>query len=459
MKGGLIFILGLFSFSLYGQRIQYSHQSVRPGVDDAMKLVADVDGYHHLLFFSDRKEPLIYIFDSNLNLYKKIGLAVSLRKISDVKIVSFRKKYLLYYKTAETSNHHLSIINGDGMIRNISFVLNRASDTLWNRNTFHFFNVNGQLFLLSNWYFDPAKKNISTVIRVDSALTPHVVGHFSVPYDHNKELLRRVFITGNHLFIIKTSTAYEEDNYVDFTSIDLVSGSVYNKNYTVGRYFAAAPSIVFNKDDSIFVTYSTLFTPFGYKEKQPAVFVTKLGLDLREISASNVLKTQFADNVTNNFLTLGKEEIGWVKMTSYYAKSKINTSDVFIDDNYFQPMYFDNGPERIRLTLLDKDMLSHQDTVLKIEEKNFQIKLREYAEFTSNNIPYLAVLKNFSAKRQGLLLINPDHQGNIVVNDLGVFDRYDYFLSLLNSTSDNCVVIPFESKNEYGLVKICFGDR
>ena len=109
--------------------------------------------------------------------------------------------------------------------------------------------------------------------------------------------------------------------------------------------------------------------------------------------------------------------------------------------------------------MLDKDLLSHQDTVLKIEEKNSQIKLREYTEFTSNNIPYLAVLKNFSARRQGLLLINPGHKGNIAVNDLGVFERNDYFLSLLNSTSDNCVVIPFGHKNEYGLVRICFGDR
>lgn len=110
-KHGLTFFFVWLFAGAAAQKIQYSRQTIPDPVADAMQIVADVDGSHHLLCFTAKKKPLLYIIDASLQGFTEHEIDVRLKENCDLRIVPFGKDYLLYLHVPGTVTHQLFRIN------------------------------------------------------------------------------------------------------------------------------------------------------------------------------------------------------------------------------------------------------------------------------------------------------------------------------------------------------------
>src|SRR5438128_9323614 len=99
MKKACFSFMGLIYFctTLLAQTIQYSRQAFPTPFADGMQLVANVSGNHHLLCFTAKKQPAVYIFDAQLQLKEQKKIGSELKEECDVRLLPFDYFYLLYF--------------------------------------------------------------------------------------------------------------------------------------------------------------------------------------------------------------------------------------------------------------------------------------------------------------------------------------------------------------------------
>ena len=120
----LLFLTG------YTQTIQYSKSAFRNPYFPQMQLVADVGGYHHLLFFSAETKPLIYVFNPQMQLVTKKELNTRVRENYDIRVVPLGNEYLLYLHTPSKALHEMFRIKDSGTIINVSETISKVLDSL-----------------------------------------------------------------------------------------------------------------------------------------------------------------------------------------------------------------------------------------------------------------------------------------------------------------------------------------
>ena len=125
----LFFLLSVF-FRANSQAIQYSKSTFRNPYFSQMQLVADVDGYHHLVCLSPNKNPLIYVFNAQLQFVDKKELALKLQGDCDVRILPFHGHYFLYFHTAGSLKHEMYMVRGNGTAINMSFALSKLINSV-----------------------------------------------------------------------------------------------------------------------------------------------------------------------------------------------------------------------------------------------------------------------------------------------------------------------------------------
>ena len=148
------------------QKIQYSKSVLKtPGGGD-MRLIADVNGFHHLIHFSNVKKPVIHIFNDQLQLNATRELNIKIADNSNLMLLKMKEYYVLYVHTQRPSQHQLLKKYGNGSISYISYLLNDPADSSWNyiKDTFQLFNIENRFFLVSHTYYNNNKQIKSTIV-------------------------------------------------------------------------------------------------------------------------------------------------------------------------------------------------------------------------------------------------------------------------------------------------------
>ena len=178
-------MLCTFYATAFSQKLQYSRDQIKDPVGDALQLVTNVGGFHHLVSYETKRKPAIYVFNAQLQFVTKKELGVTLNENCDINITAFKNHYIIYFHVPGKSHHQLFRVNSDGSAKDISILISNPADTLWNRSiaTFQLFNIKEELFILSHTYYDAIKTISSIVVKGNSENKPIVINEFLLPFE------------------------------------------------------------------------------------------------------------------------------------------------------------------------------------------------------------------------------------------------------------------------------------
>jgi hypothetical protein len=448
------------------QKIQYSKSVLKtPGGGD-MRLIADVNGFHHLIHFSNVKKPVIHIFNNQLQLQATRELNIRLAENSNIRLLKVNDYYVLYVHTQRPLQHQLLKIYGNGAISDISYLVNDPADSSWNKSkaTFQLFNIDNSFFLVSHTYYNNIKKIKSTVVKLEPERKAEVVTRLLFPFNIRTDQLREATLSNNNLFIVKTSHDEAGTSILTLLKINRSSGDMLSKQFESGKYLYTAPSIRYNSTDSSTFIYSLLQTPPGYRGVRPGAFMARLNDSLNEIAPISIVPDVFKDNTASSFIVENNRTTGWLHFSpaSTNRKTGVNVSkDVYsnLDPDFvytqsYDYSYYTSAPTAVRMTLLNNKLEKEKDSLVKNNGSYYKIHPAPYAQFVMSNTSYLLLVQELVAKKRGLLLVSPNKDGYFNTTPVRVYAQFNFLLSLLQTFGDNYFIVPFTNKTEMGLMKV-----
>lgn len=451
------------------QKLLYSKGAVKDPGGGTLKLLANVNGYHHLLYFGYAKKPVVYVFNSQLQLESKKELNIPIAENCDVRLLQLKDHYVLYTHTDRPSVHRLMKINRDGVATDISNLLNKPADSLWNRSkaTFQLFNHNDSLYLIAHSYHEQLKKIKTTIVKPTAEPGASAFSQLLFPFDFEYDQLKEVTLLKNQLLIVKTSKDEDGKNILSIIKTDIVTGSQFSKQFESGKYVYHNPALRYNAADSSVFVYSLLRTPFGYRGARPELFMARLNNTLNELSPVQTLPNIFHGNAASAFLVEKTRSSGWMCFSydqrSFGRGSRLPADQFspYIDetrrfsDNYYNPFVYDeNQPTAVSMTLLNNDLERKTDSIVKNNGSYYKIHPAPYAQFVLQNTAYLLLTEELAAKKKSLLLVSPGENAEFTLQPLRVYDQFNFLLTLVQPAGDHAFIIPFINKNELGLLKV-----
>lgn len=469
-KYRLLLIFGIFCYCIAtAQKIQYSKGSFKDPGGGTLKLLTNINGYHHLIYFGYAKKPVVYVYNNLMQLQGKKELNISIPENCDVRLLHLKDHYVLYTHTDRPSVHKLMKINRDGIATDISYMLNKPVDSLWNRNkaTFQLFNYNDSMYLIAHSYHEQLKKIKTTVVQPKDEPGISTFVQLLFPFDFDYDQLKEVSFLKNQLLIVKTSKDEDGKNTLSIIKTDIATGTQFTKQFESGKYVYHNPTLRYNIADSSIFVYSLLRTPFGYSGARPELFMARLSTTLNELSPVKTLPNIFHGNAASAFLVEKKHTLGWMCFSydqqSFGRGSRIPSHQFspYIDetrrfsDNYYNPfVYNENQPTAVSMTLLNDNLGRQTDSIVKNKGSYYRVYPAPYAQFVVQNTAYLLLTEELAAKKKGLLLVSPGENGEFAMQPLRVYDQFDFLLTLLQPAGDNAFIVPFSYKKEIGLMKV-----
>ena len=458
MKTGFVFLIMwcMFHVTVFGQKLQYSRDQIKDPGGDALQLVANIGGFHHLVSYETKRKPVIYIFNSQLQLVTKKELNMILNENCDINITAFKNHYIIYFHVPGKSHHQLFRVNSEGASKDISTFNSHPGDTLWSRSiaTFQLFNIKEELFILSHTYYDAIKNISSIVVKVNSENKPVVINKFLLPFDQDEEVLKQVTLDGDHLMVLKTTRHAEKGNSLGLFKIDLSTKHIMTKYFESGKHVYLSPTFHFNLQDPGVIVYSMVTEPAGYTKKEPAVLISRLGDSLQELTPTTTLRSQFKDKTASNFVLINESGASWINLaiTKNFWRTEDNR---VINEPDIAASYANNYdvPAGIRFSLLNKELKFINDSLVNNDGKYYTIELSPFVQFRLSGTPYLLLIQNFTSNKKGLLLVRPGGNGTLVTRDINVNHRYNFLLRQLRVGDDQYFIIPYKFKGEIGLLK------
>jgi hypothetical protein len=448
------------------QKLQYSKSVFKtPGGGD-MRLIADVNGFHHLIHFSNIKKPVIHIFNDQLQLQATRELNIKLAENADIRLLKMNDYYVLYAHTQKPLHHQLIKIYGNGAISDISYLLNDPADSAWNKSkaTFQLFNINDKFFLVSHTYYNNIKKIKSTIVKLEPERKAEVVAKLMFPFNLRNDQLREATLSNNNLFIIKTSQDETGTSVLTLLKINCASGNILSKQFESGKYLYSTPTIRYNSKDSSVFIYSLLQTPPGFRGVRPGAFMIRLDHSLNEITPITIVPDIFKDNTASSFMVEKNKTTGWLHFSlgptnrkTGVAVSKDVYSNLNPDFMYTQTYdysYYTSAPTAVRMTLINNKLEKERDSLVKNNGRFYKIHPGPYAQFVMHNTSYLLLIQELVAKKKGLLLVYPNENGYFNTVSLRVYHQFNFILSLLQTDGGNNFIVPFTNKTEMGLMKV-----
>lgn len=444
-----------------------------------LQLLANINGFHHLLYITHGKKPAVYVFNDQLQLHTTEELNIRFPEKCDIRILQLNDHYLLYLHTYQPSYHQLIRINKEGNSQDVSFLLNNPADSLWNKSTatFQLFNSNNNLSLIAHTYHSQLKQIRSTIVHFitdNKKSTTQALFPFDLQYDDLKEAT----LQKNQLLILKTSKDEDEKNILSFYKIDLRTGAFFSKQFESGKYLYFNPKFRYNANDSSFFLHSMLRTPFGYRGANPGMFMANLNSTLNETVPVQTLPNIFRNNAASAFMVEKTNTLGWV--SSFYLQSKSYSSNSNLDKssvlqgfippsaNYtpYTPEVglnafslnsnYDSKPTAVLMTLLNHRFERAKDSLVKNDGNYYKIHPWPYASFTMQNRSYLLLIEEIVAKKKGLLLVYPGEKNHFETIHLRVQSNYDFLLPQLQVVENKYILVPYTNKKELGLMKVNF---
>lgn len=479
-KYRLLTILLFFCYSIAAaQKIQYSKSVIKtPGAGE-LQLLANINGFHHLLYLSSGNKPVVYVFNEQLQLHTTTALNIRFPEKCDIRLLQLNDRYLLYMHTFQPSYHQLISINKEGASQDVSYLLNNSADSLWNRSTatYQLFNNNNNLLLIAHTYHSQLKKIRSTIVQFetdDSKSTKQVLFPFDLTYDDLKEAT----LQKNQLLILKTSKDEDDKNILSFYKIDINSGQMFAKQFESGKYVYFNPKFRYNATDSSFFLYSMLRTPMGYYGARPGMFMASLSSTLNELVPVQTLPNIFRNNAASAFMVEKNNTLGWVSSFYLQTKSSVNKSPAdrssvlpgFIPPGVEYTPYVpeiglnafslnsnsDSKPTAVLMTLLNNRFERTKDSLVKNDGNYYKIHPWPYAGFNMQNRSYLLLVEEIVARKKGLLLVYPGEKNHFETIPLRVQSSYNFLLPQLQVVENKYILVPYTNKKEMGLLKVNF---
>lgn len=455
----------------FSQRIQYSRQTFPSPFADAVQMVGDVAGYHHVLCFTAGKKPLLYVFDRVMQSFTKTEINVKLKENCDVRTLPFRDYYLLYLHVPGTVLHQLFKVDSEGQAEDVSQVFSAGTDTAWNRSTatFQLFNKGNRLAVITHTYYDAIKKIGSRLVTFDAGLANGQANTVFFPFDKDFDILQQVMLSGNSLLALKTVRNPEHGNSLDVLKLDMASGSMVGSSFASGSLLYINPAMHVNAADSSLTLSSSLREPMNASRFQRMVFIAHVDSLLHQKTPPVTFRSPFRSNTAASFLLVNGTQARWLasqntstlrrdgiryglpKALDPYDPAGINIS-VAQSYGYESEIRY-NMPTAVHFTVLSEGLKTIKDSVVENRGSFYNVQPRPHAQFTLGKKAYLLLIENFSAKKHGLLLFTGNEAGGLSTISLPVFDRYEYMLPQVQATKDY-FILPYSYKNEIGLVKI-----
>jgi hypothetical protein len=469
-----IFLLAAILFCckmfLHAQKIQYSRQTFQTPYADAMQLVANVSGYHHVVCFSSGKKPSIYIFDTQLQLQEQKEVDFKLTQNCDIRILKFSDFYLLYIHATGNTKHDLFRIDAQGNVNSLSKQFQQVVENELNKSnsTLQLVNQNEQLSIITHTYYDAIKKLGSSVVQLDSELKPVINRKVLYDFDKITESLQQSVLCGNNLLVLKLSRDDENGSSLHMIKLDFTTGQILTNSFNSSSHLYTSPSFSFNPKDSSILVHSIIREAIGSVRVQRNVFLCRLNYSLQQLSPVCLLPAQFRNNIATNYLL--PEGAGlWLNMNNSIRlgrNSRATTLENFVTGdpstlnigrmNDIPSAYFTdyNQPTGVRFSVLDERLKIVKDSLIANDQRVLDVQPRPFAQFSSKNKNYLILVQNFSSDRRGLLMLSKTASGELHTEDIRVFDKYQYLLSQSQAVGDSYFILPYTHKKEIGLVKI-----
>ncbi len=447
------------------QKIQYSKSVLKTPVGGDIRLVADVNGFHHLIHFSSAKKPVIHIFTDHLQLQATKELNIRLTENSNIRLLKVNDYYVLYAHTEQPLQHQLLKIHGNGTMIDISYLLSDPADSSWNKSkaTFQLFTVDNNFFLVSHSYYNNIKRIKSTIVKMDVERKAEVVSKLLFPFNTDTDYLREVTLSNNNLFILKTSQDEAGESILTLLKINRASGDILSKQFESGKYLHSSPTVRYNIADSSVFIYSLLQTPSGYRGARPGAFMVRLNDSLNEIAPISIVPDIFKDNTASSFIVEKNKTTGWLHFSPAPTDRKTGitvTKDIFssIDPNFISTQtynysYYTSAPTAVRMTLLNNKLEREKENLVKNNRRYYNLHPWSHAQFVLQNKAYLLMIHELTAKRKGLILMYPTEQGEIGSLPVRVHHQFNFILQLVQTANDYFIV-PFTNKKEIGLMKV-----
>jgi len=458
------------------QNIQYSRHLVKDPQADGMQLVANVDGYHHLLSFNRGGKPVIDLFNQQLRYISRQEINITIHEKTKTSILPFKKHYLLYFFNPGSATHRFIKVQGDGIHRDITASI--LGNSVQPGNTFRMLNEEGKLSLITNTYFDSLKKLTCTIIKYDENYKPVQSISIPIPFDADNEGLRQLSLFNNELLGLKEKKSAGGEHILELFSVNLVSKKMASKEFSSenSKFYSATFRI--NKADSSILVSSILPQSDGKKGIQHVVFLSKLSFSLQELAPPTLIRPNPREELALNLLLVENSSTGWIDFSSNYLYEQGNyqppVKNYWMDEKnsafasgvsiypYSYPLsslsvpspgtYYPTG--KIKLSLLQKELQPLKSRLLKPFKDATPVPGRHYLHFNIDDTPYLMLSQDMLRKKGGLALIHINPKNEIILTDTRANTQFEYILELLKVTDDHHIIVPFSNRKEIGLLKI-----
>jgi hypothetical protein len=451
----------------YSQSIQYSKSTFHIDNPEEARLVSNIHGHHHVVTFTYSKKPLIHVFDEHLRLLDSKQMDFIIRKDCDIRIVSFGDFYFVIMHVFRPSVYEIWKVDKEGNSVRFSNNFQPVIDTFL-KHRFpdpQIMNVHGRLYALAQTYYDTLKSIRCMVVQLDTSFAQQKQVQALYPFDRETDYLQQVTLTGDALFVLK-SAREETGNTLSIMKVDLLTGDVLTTSFDTRFQLNVNPGFTISVKDSSLLIYSTITQTDMNRRLQKSVFMSRLDRQLKEQTPIALLKHQFSQNTSTNFVYVEGEPSVWISIAGYrstrglpyrYTPSGMGPSIPGGSYNYIDQINF-SGATGVRFTVVDKEFKPQGDSLVKNDKKIIEVQSSPFAQFSISNKSYLVLVQNFTTKRKGLVMLGSDDKNQLLVTPLTVFDRYDYILSQLQSFA-NYFIVPYSYKMEMGLMKVVVKEK
>jgi hypothetical protein len=458
------------------QKLQYSRENVFVGNPNHLQLVANIGGNHHLLILNDNENPEVFIFNSALELEKKVRLDFKFPERSVISIIPFGNFYYLYIRPVLSQKHLLWKIDSNGNCTDyVPFFQKLLVSQAHNiKLGFQLIPYHDHLWMVYHTDLENNEKNTVMMVQTDSLLNVLFTNRVIYDFKRDEEKLQKeVLIFGKYLLALKTGRS---GTSLELLKINLATGLAITNTFSSSGYFYSQSALSINGEDSS-VTVSALLTePRATANPKQFVFVSRLNKNLFEEVPFKILKSQFKKNTGTNFLHVnGQSEWMRFRIRGEQRNNAVVSNDVSLYQDLTMP---DNNADAVkdinrmlqktemsnvepwdafqgvRFSLLDKALETTSDSLVANTKDYYSIKADQFIRFAVNNKEYMLLGQQFVKRSKGLLMVNTNDQQQLIYTDLSVNSRNNYLLAKYQLIPHKGIIIPYVYKLEAGLIKI-----
>ena len=462
------------------QKIQYSSENVFTDYPDRLQLVGNISGNQHLLSIIYKSEPVIFIFDKDLEYKSKITIPYKFPERAEVRVVTFDDYYYLYMHPPFTGEYYFWKIDGGGNITDMSIALQNLLSSQ-SRNVklgFQFIRQKNDLWMVYHTALGDIQKHTLAIVQTDSLLKP--VFYHEVKYEFKRELERlnqELIMFGRYLLVLKSSKG---NTALELMKVNLATGYTISNTFNSSGYMYSQAGLNYNNDDSTVTITAMLIEPRNTAIPKRFVFVSRLNKILIEDTPFTVLRSQFVNNTNASFVLVNGgykwQRLRIERMSAQSVRTESNNTTLFKDitmpDSNFRqsmmsndlynkvtttrsyPGYSEDLGQAVRFSILDKGFKISHDTLMKNNKNAYSVQPEQFCSFSVDKKNYLLLIQRFRRKGYGIMMVNSDDNGRLRFRDVRVNDQYNYFLSKAQIIPQKGIVIPYSYKREAGLIKI-----